>query len=168
MTGLVPTGIRKAVETPRPLLKAQALQTSVSCRTRKPELQAEMPSVPSFPALTSHPEWLTGGHQCAEGRWSQDIIGPALQVCCYLGYSQAGPPEAISCFDALFQLSVNGFVAKSQIERQLCKRQGPATIPHSHSRPYSLHASLCSLQFPRHRSGTPFPGVTGTDADTIL
>lgn len=37
------------------------------------------------------------------------------------------PPQVlycISCFDALLQLSVNGFIAKSKTDRKLYKRQG--------------------------------------------
>lgn len=47
----------------------------MSCRTRKPELQAEVASVPCFPAFTSHPEWLADGHQCAERQVGPGLVG---------------------------------------------------------------------------------------------
>lgn len=57
---IVPTATRKRMRHLDHCDKAQALQANVSYRTRKPELQTEVPSAPSFPAFSSHAEWLAG------------------------------------------------------------------------------------------------------------
>lgn len=57
-------------------VKKLMLFSNESFRTRKPELQTEVPSAPSFPALSSHPEWLAGDVCSVQrSRQGQDISG---------------------------------------------------------------------------------------------